>query len=131
MSQRTTSRTTRIPGAEHPITISENPRRIVVRAAGRVVADSRQALTLREANYPPVHYIPREDVDMATLQRTDHTTWCPYKGDCAYYSIVAGGLGAEANAAWTYEAPHAAVERIASYLAFYPSRVQTIEDGAD
>jgi len=102
-----------------------------VRAAGRVVADSRQALTLREANYPPVHYIPREDVDMATLQRTDHTTWCPYKGDCAYYSIVAGGAGAVVNAAWTYEAPHAAVERIASHLAFYPSRVQTIEEGAD
>lgn len=130
MSQQTTSRTTRIPGPDHPITISNNPRRVVVRAAGRVVADSRRALTLREAHYPPVHYIPREDVDMAQLQRTDHATWCPYKGDCAYYSIVAGGPGA-VNAAWTYEQPLAAVARIGSHLAFYPSRVEAIEEGAD
>ncbi len=125
-----TSRTTRIPGPDHPITISDNPRRVVVRVAGRVVADSRKALTLSEARYPLVHYIPREDVDMSQLQRTDHTTWCPYKGDCAYYSIVAGGTGS-VNAAWTYEKPHAAVDRIGSHLAFYPSRVEAIEEAAD
>ena len=130
MSQQTTSKTIRIPGPDHPITISENPRRVVVRAGGRVVADSRRALTLREAHYPPVQYIPREDVDMAQLQRTDHATWCPYKGECAYYSVIAGGTAA-VNAAWTYEAPHPAVAGIGSHLAFYPSRVEAIEELAD
>jgi uncharacterized protein (DUF427 family) len=129
MSQMT-SKATRIPGPDHPITISENPRRVVVRAGGRVVADSRRALTLAESQYPPVQYIPREDVDMSQLARTDHATWCPYKGDCAYYSIPAGGPAA-VNAAWTYEAPHAAVKRIAGHLAFYPSRVDAIEERAD
>jgi uncharacterized protein (DUF427 family) len=115
------------PGPEHPIAISQNRLRVVVRAGGRVIADSRRALIMKEAHYPPVQYIPREDVDMSHLVRTDHTTWCPYKGDCSYYSIAAGGAGS-VNAAWTYEAPHAAVGRIASYLAFYPSRVDSIEE---
>jgi uncharacterized protein (DUF427 family) len=130
MSQQTTSKIIRTPGADHPITISENPRRVIVRAGGRVVADSRRALTLREAHYPPVQYIPREDVDMAQLQRTEHATWCPYKGDCAYYSVPAAG-STGVNAAWTYEAPHAAVTRIGSHLAFYPGRVEAIEERAD
>ena len=124
-----TSKTTRIPGPDHPIEISENPRRVVVRAGGRVVADTRNALTLAEAGYPPVQYIPREDVDMSQLVPTDHATWCPYKGDCAYYSIARGGPGS-VNAVWTYETPHAAVGRIGSHLAFYPSRVDAIEEHA-
>jgi uncharacterized protein (DUF427 family) len=123
MSQKTV----RIPGPDHPISISENRFRVVVRAGGRVIADSRRALTLEEAHYPPVHYVPRADVDMSQLVRTDHTTWCPYKGDCSYYSIAAGGAGS-VNAVWTYETPHAAVERVASHLAFYPSRVDSIEE---
>ena len=130
MSQQTTSKTIKIPGPDNPITLSGNPRRVVVRAGGRVVADSRRALTLREANYPPVQYIPREDVDMAQLQRTGHATWCPYKGDCAYYSIVAAGPGG-VNAAWTYEAPFAAVAPIGSHLAFYPNRVEALEERTD
>jgi uncharacterized protein (DUF427 family) len=117
----------KIPGPEHPIAISQNRLRVVVRAGGRVIADSLRALTMKEAHYPPVQYIPREDVDMSQLVRSDHTTWCPYKGDCSYYSIAAGGAGS-VNAAWTYEAPHAAVGRIGSYLAFYPSRVDSIEE---
>lgn len=124
------AKTARIPGPDHPITISKNPRRVVVRAGGRVIADSRRALTLKEAHYPPVHYLPREDVDMAQLQRTDHATWCPYKGDCAYYSVPAGGPAA-VNAAWTYETPHAAVGPIGSHLAFYPRRVEAIEERSD
>lgn len=123
------AKTVRIPGPDHPITITPNPRRVLVRAAGRVVADTRAALTLREAAYPAVQYIPREDVDMALLARTDHATWCPYKGDCAYYSIPSAGPSA-VNAAWTYEAPHAAVAAIGSHLAFYPGRVDAIEEVA-
>src|SRR6202521_4228580 len=84
-------KTIKIPGPDHPITIERNAHRIVVTVAGRVVADTRAALILREASYPPVQYIPRKDVDTALLERTDHATYCPYKGDCAYYSIPLGG----------------------------------------
>lgn len=117
----------KIPGPDHPITITPSPKRTVVSAAGRVIADTRSALTLREASYPPVHYIPRGDVDMSLLQRTDHATYCPYKGDCTYYSIPAAGARA-VNAAWSYEAPHPAVAAIQGYLAFYPDRVDAIAE---
>jgi len=121
------SKPIKVPGPEHPITIERNPARVVVSVAGRVLADTRNALTLREATLPPVQYIPRSDVDMSLLQRTAHTTYCPYKGDCAYYSIPAGGERST-NAVWTYEQPYAAVAAIKDHLAFYPSRVEAIEE---
>lgn len=117
----------KIPGADHPISITPNTARVVVTLGGKTIADSQRALTLREAAYPPVQYIPRDDVDMAQLRRTDHSTHCPYKGDAAYYSVPAGGSRAE-NAAWSYETPHAAVAQIAGHLAFYPDRVDAIEE---
>lgn len=116
----------RVPGPDHPITIDRSPSRIVVTVAGRVIADSSEALTLREASYPAVEYIPRKDVDMSQLERTEHATYCPFKGDCAYYSIPAGG-DKSVNAVWTYEAPYPAVSQIAGYVAFYPTRVDKIE----
>ena len=82
---------------------------------------------MHEAAYPAVQYIPRKDVDMALLDRTDHTTYCPYKGDCSYYSIPLGGERS-VNAVWSYEAPYAAVAPIKDYLAFYPNRVDAIEE---
>ena len=91
-----------------------------------MVADSRHALTLREAAYPAVHYIPRADVDMSALQRSDHATYCPYKGHAAYYSIATGDR-VSANAIWTYDEPYEAVREIAGHLAFYPDRVDAIE----
>lgn len=115
------------PDADHPITIEPNPARVVVTVAGQVVADTRHALTLREASYPAVQYIPRKDVDMARLERADHATHCPYKGDAAYYSIPAGGTRS-VNAVWTYEAPYDAVAGIKDHLAFYPDRVDAIEE---
>jgi uncharacterized protein (DUF427 family) len=117
----------KIPGPDHPITVTPNPARVVVTVAGKVVADSRNALTLREASYPPVQYIPRKDVDMTALQRTDHASHCPYKGDAAYYSIPAGGERT-ANAVWTYEAPYDAVAEIKDHVAFYPNRVDSITE---
>ena len=117
------------PTADHPITVAKNPARVVVTVAGHVIADTKAALTLREASYPPVHYLPRADVDMALLERTDHATYCPYKGDCAYYSIPSGGTRT-ANAVWTYEAPYEAVAEIRDHLAFYPDRVDAIEERA-
>jgi uncharacterized protein (DUF427 family) len=119
----------KLPSADHPITVEPNPRRVIVSVGGRVIADSRHVLTLREAAYPAVHYIPRVDVDMTLLQRTDQATYCPYKGDCAYYSIPLGGARS-ANAVWTYEAPYAAVSEIKDHLAFYPDRVDAIEEQA-
>jgi uncharacterized protein (DUF427 family) len=115
-------RVQKIPGPDHPITIERNPSRVVVKVAGRTVADSRAALALNEAGYPPVQYIPRKDVDMTLLERTGHTSYCPYKGDCSYYSIPVGGERSS-NAAWSYETPHDAVASIAGYLAFYPDRI--------
>jgi uncharacterized protein (DUF427 family) len=97
-----------------------------VTVAGRVIADTEKALVLREASYPAVYYIPRNDADMNLLVRTEHTTYCPYKGDCAYYSITPGGERA-VNAVWTYESPYAAVKEIAQHLAFYPDRVDSID----
>jgi len=116
----------KLPGSDHPITIEPNHMHIVVRVAGRNVADTREALTLREASYPAVQYIPRKDVDMSLLERTSHATYCPYKGDCAYYSIPLGGERSS-NAVWCYEQPFPAVAEIKDYLAFYPDRVDSIE----
>jgi uncharacterized protein (DUF427 family) len=123
------TRPERIPGPDHPISITPSNRRIVVKVAGQAIADTRSALSLQEASYPAVLYIPRDDVDMSRLQRTQHMTYCPYKGDCSYYSIPSGGDKA-VNAVWTYENPYASVASIKEHLAFYPSRVDSIEESA-
>jgi uncharacterized protein (DUF427 family) len=115
----------RIPGPDHPISIEANSFRVVVTVRGKVIADSRAVLTIREASYAPVQYFPRADVDMAALTRSEHTTYCPYKGDASYYSIPAGG-DRSVNAVWTYEAPFEAMARIKEYVAFYPDRVDEI-----
>src|SRR5216683_4339415 len=117
----------RIPGPDHPISMQHNPARVVVSVAGRVVADTHDALTLREADYPAVQYIPREDVDLTQLERTDHATYCPYKGECSYYSVPAGGKKS-VNAVWTYEDPYPAVAQIKGRVAFYPDRVDEIAE---
>jgi uncharacterized protein (DUF427 family) len=117
----------KLPSPDHPISIQPNPARIVVSVAGRVVADTRNALTLREATYPPVQYIPGEDVDSCQLERTDHATYCPYKGDCSYHSVPTGGKKS-VNAVWTYEDPYPAVAQIKGYVAFYPERVDEIAE---
>jgi len=116
-----------LPGPDHPISIQRNPARVVVSVAGRVVADTRNARTLREAAYPPVQYIPREDVDFSQLQRTDHVTYCSYKGDCNYYSVPARGKKS-VNAVWSYEHPFPAVVQITGHVAFYHERVDEITE---
>jgi uncharacterized protein (DUF427 family) len=117
----------KLPGPDHPISIQRNPARVVVSVAGSVVADTSNALTLREAAYPPVQYIPGEDVDFSQLERTDHVTYCPYKGNCNYYSITAGGEKS-VNAVWSYENPFPAVVEIRGHVAFYPERVDEIAE---
>jgi uncharacterized protein (DUF427 family) len=120
----------KIPGPEHPISIERNPGRVVVSLGGRVIADSREALVLKEASYPPVQYIPRKDVDMTLLERTAHSSHCPFKGDASYFGIPTGGPRS-ANAVWTYESPYDAVAQIKDHLAFYPDRVDSIETRHD
>jgi uncharacterized protein (DUF427 family) len=121
------TKTIKLPGPDHSITIEPNPARITVSVTGRTIADTRNALTLREAGYSAVQYIPQKDVDMTLLERTDHRTYCPYKGDCSYYSILLGGERS-VNAVWSYEAPYPAVAAIKNHLAFYPDRVDAIEE---
>lgn len=119
------SKTVKIPGPDHPIAITRVNQRVEVKLGGVLIASSADALVLKEAAYPPVYYIPRRDVNMALLERTDHATYCPYKGDCAYYSIPSGGERS-VNAAWTYEEPYTAVDSIKGHLAFYPDRVDSL-----
>jgi uncharacterized protein (DUF427 family) len=116
----------KIPGPDHPIAITPAKGSVVVRLKGRVIAETRNALILREASYPPVFYVPRQDADTALLARSDHTSYCPYKGDCSYFSIPLGG-SRSINAVWSYEAPYPAVAAIKDHLAFYPDRVGAIE----
>ena len=116
----------KIPGPDHPITVTPSSDRVRVMLNGQAVADTTRALVLREANYKPVFYIPREDAQMTLFERTSHGTPCPYKGDASYYSIKLGGRLAE-NAVWSYETPYPAMREITGYLAFYPNRVDGIE----
>jgi uncharacterized protein (DUF427 family) len=111
-----------VPDEHHPITITPTPGRVVVTLGERVVADTTDALTLQEASYAPVQYVPLADVDPALLERTAHATYCPYKGDASYYSLLVDGQ-THANAVWTYEAPYDAVAEIAGRVAFYPNVV--------
>jgi len=112
----------KLPGPDHPIAITRNPKRVRVMSGNVVIADTTNALTLKEASYPAVQYVPRADANMALLTRTDRTTHCPYKGDASYFSINADGRTLE-NSIWTYETPFPAMTEIAGHLAFYPDKV--------
>jgi uncharacterized protein (DUF427 family) len=115
----------RQPGPDHPITVEPTRARVVVTVAGKVLADSKSALTLREADYQPVQYIPLADVDRDLLVESDHATYCPFKGDASYYSVPTGGERS-VNAVWVYHEPYAAVSEIKDHVAFYPDRVESI-----
>jgi uncharacterized protein (DUF427 family) len=116
----------KLPGPDHPIAITANPKRVRVTADGVVIAETTHALTLKEASYPAVQYVPRADAKMQLLKRSDRVTHCPYKGDASYYSIVANGKALE-NAIWSYETPFPAMTEISGHLAFYPDKVKIEE----
>ncbi len=118
----------KLPGPDHPITITPNPRRVRVTAGDIVIAETSKALTLKEAKYPAVQYVPRDDANMALLERTDRVTHCPYKGDASYFSVKADGKTLD-NAIWTYETPFPAMTEISGHLAFYPDKVKIEEVG--
>ena len=115
------------PGHAHAITIEKNPNRVKVTFNGIVIADTKNALVLKEGPLQPVNYIPREDIQMPCLQRTDHSTHCPFKGDASYFSVRVGDKIAE-NAVWTYEAPLASVADIKDYVVFYREKMDAIEE---
>ena len=125
----TAAKPVKIPGPDHPIAIERNPARVVVTVGGRIVADTRDALTLREAHYPAVQYIPLRDVVQDRLKPSDTETYCPYKGDASYYHVVTEAGDTVDDAIWTYLQPYPAVGQIAGHVAFYPNRVDKIEQG--
>lgn len=116
------------PSAKHPIAIEPTGSRVVVRVGGKVVADSRNALTLQESTYPAVQYIPVADIDQSVLRRTETSTYCPFKGDASYYSVETSDGQTVDDVVWTYEQPHPAMAEIAGHVAFYADRADiTIE----
>jgi uncharacterized protein (DUF427 family) len=118
------------PTDEHPITIAPTDGRVMVRVGGTVIADSSHALTLREAGYPPVQYVPLADVDPAVLRPSQTATYCPYKGDASYYSVQTAGGDEVQDAIWTYQDPWPAVAPIAGHVAFFPDQAEvTVEAG--
>ena len=118
----------KLPGPDHPITVTPSKSRVRVRFAGKIVADTKRALVLTEASYRPVFYIPRDDADMSAFKRSNHQTHCPYKGDASYFSLEVDGQHSD-NAVWSYETPYPAMQEIAGRLAFYRDRVE-IEESA-
>jgi uncharacterized protein (DUF427 family) len=117
------SREIKLPGPDHQITIAPSTDRVVVRSGETTIADSQSTLVLRETNHPAVRYIPLADVDRSLLTPSDLTTYCPYKGDASYYSIIAGEERGT-DAVWFYDQPYPAVAEIKDHVAFYPDRVE-------
>ena len=108
---------------EHRITTQPARLRVQVRFDGEVIADSANAIRMDEGSYPPVYYVPRNDVKMERFVRTTHSTYCPFKGQASYYTLSSGAR-TEENAVWSYEQPYDEVAGIKEYLAFYPNKVE-------
>jgi len=119
------TREIKIPGPDHPITIEPTPGRVVVGVNGLIIADTTAALTLQESTYPAVQYIPLADVKPELLQRTETSTYCPFKGDASYYTLTLPD-GDLTDVIWTYEQPYDAVAGIAGHVAFYTDRVEMV-----
>lgn len=117
------------PGPDHPITIETKNSPVSVALAGECVLASQTHLELREASYPPAAYLPRAEIDMTRLERSDHTTWCPYKGEASYFHLRLKDGSRIENAVWTYETPFPAVAAIENALAVYPNKVDAIDIG--
>ena len=113
----------KIPGPDHPITITPSAAHVVVSAGGHPVADSTRAMELHEASYPVVMYVPIADVESSVLTESDTTSYCPYKGEASYYSVTTDD-GVVKDAIWHYPEPYDAVNQIAGHVAFYADRVQ-------
>jgi uncharacterized protein (DUF427 family) len=116
------------PSAKHPITIEPTGRHVTVRVNGEVIAETDNALTLQESTYDPVTYIPFADVNRDRLQSTTTETYCPFKGEASYYSVVTSAGDTVDDAIWTYTEPYEAVAAIKDHVAFYPDKAEITVD---
>ena len=113
---------------EHRVNLLPETRRVRVTFAGQVVADSTRAVRCEETGHGPVHYIPEQDMRLELMRPTDHKAYCPFKGDCSYWTLVVdGGKQRSENAVWGYRAPYDEAKGLAGHYAFYPNRVDAIE----
>lgn len=118
------SRPVKQPDESHPITVEPTGSRVIVTVNGHKIADTRNALSLRESTYPVVQYVPLADVDPSVLRRTDTETYCPYKGAASYYSVETPDGATEVDLIWEYQQPYDAVKEIAGHVAFYANRAK-------
>ena len=109
-------------GSPHELKWEPAGRRVTAELAGTVVAASDDAFVLHEGRLPPVFYFPLQDINAEVLERTDHSSHCPFKGDASYWSVVVDGTRAE-NALWAYENPIENAPYLKGYGAFYTDRV--------
>ena len=114
------------PSSDHRMTFEPCRRRVRARFANHIIADTEDALILREGQLAPVYYVPVSDVEMGYLGRTEHATHCPFKGDAAYFSVLIDGELAE-NSVWTYEDPKPAAEVLRGRVAFDEDRIEVYE----
>jgi len=112
---------------DHRIDVSPANARVQARFQGELIADTREALAMKEGDYPVVYYFPRKDVKMDRLERSTHGTHCPFKGDASYSSLKGGPQ----NAVWSYEQPFDEMAPIREYLAFYPDKVEINSSGTE
>ena len=113
---------------EHRVDLVPETRRVRVTFAGAVIADSTAALRVEETGHGPVHYLPEKDVRLDLLRPAAHHTYCPFKGDCSYWTIALAGGGKQSeNAVWGYQKPYDEASGLAGHYAFYQSRVDAIE----
>jgi len=115
---------------EHRVDLLPETRRVRVTFAGTVIADSTSAIRCEETGHGPVHYIPAKDMRLDLMQPTEHKTYCPFKGDCSYWTIAvdgAGGRKQSENAVWGYQAPYDEASGLAGHYAFYNTRVDAVE----
>lgn len=106
-----------------PAIAEPTAKRIQIRFAGALLADSTRAYRILETSHPPSYYLPPEDVDAALLVASKHRSLCEWKGQARYFDVVAGGRRAE-NAAWAYPAPTAAFAPIRDFIAVYPQLME-------
>lgn len=115
---------------EHRVDLLPETRRVRVTFAGTVIADSRAAVRVEETGHDPVLYLPEKDVRLDLMRPTEHKTYCPFKGNCSYWTIEvegAGGPQRSENAVWAYRTPYDEAAGLAGHYAFYKSRVDAIE----
>jgi uncharacterized protein (DUF427 family) len=111
---------------DHRVDLHPDKSHVRVTFGGKVIADSTNALRVEETGHGPVYYIPAKDMALPLMKKTEHTTYCPFKGTASYWTIDTGDKSSE-NAIWGYEAPYDETTALAGYYAFYDTRVDSIE----